>query len=334
MLVIDRYEIGERQTSACGIPTEWLRAMGLMGSHRQTFGRLVVHTPFGTSVAGAALDVLDVRLLHLCASCAPNPTATSRPPRSTGAPGTRSTPTAATSAPDGRRRARLAQGARQRLPAARRPALARPRGAPCGGGDEMELWIDRKYVPAGYGWSFPAGDETRIGVGSFDPRFHVKDTTVMLAEDLSREPGPLPGQLDPAPAARGHRRRRLLRGRPAGHCLPLTAEGIRTALLLRDRVRPRAARGGGGQPADRRRAGALRRLQRIPPLEVRGMLLAQRRSRACRPRLLNRSISAMQCEALRGLGLRPLPGHSPARVRGRAPSAVVVDELDVVAVGV
>src|SRR5215212_7765240 len=49
VLVLDRYEIGERQTSACGIPTEWLRVMGLMGSHRQTFGELVVHTPHGTS---------------------------------------------------------------------------------------------------------------------------------------------------------------------------------------------------------------------------------------------------------------------------------------------
>ena len=28
VLVLDRYEIGERQTSACGIPTEWLRAWG------------------------------------------------------------------------------------------------------------------------------------------------------------------------------------------------------------------------------------------------------------------------------------------------------------------
>ena len=26
VLVVDRYEIGERQTSACGIPTDWLRA--------------------------------------------------------------------------------------------------------------------------------------------------------------------------------------------------------------------------------------------------------------------------------------------------------------------
>ena len=49
VLVLDRYEIGERQTSACGIPTEWLRALDLMGSHRQTFGRLVVHTPHTTA---------------------------------------------------------------------------------------------------------------------------------------------------------------------------------------------------------------------------------------------------------------------------------------------
>jgi flavin-dependent dehydrogenase len=35
VVVLDRYEIGERQTSACGIPTAWLEAMGLEGSKRQ-----------------------------------------------------------------------------------------------------------------------------------------------------------------------------------------------------------------------------------------------------------------------------------------------------------
>src|SRR5258708_32070193 len=49
VLVLDRYEIGERQTSACGIPTDWLRVMGLEASARQEFGELVVHTPHGTS---------------------------------------------------------------------------------------------------------------------------------------------------------------------------------------------------------------------------------------------------------------------------------------------
>src|SRR2546423_1450800 len=46
VMVVDRYEIGERQTSACAAPTEWLRRMGVEGSIRQTFQELIVHTPF------------------------------------------------------------------------------------------------------------------------------------------------------------------------------------------------------------------------------------------------------------------------------------------------
>src|SRR6478735_10376824 len=49
VLVIDRYEIGERQTSACAAPTVWLERLGLAGSIRQTFDELVVHTPHGTA---------------------------------------------------------------------------------------------------------------------------------------------------------------------------------------------------------------------------------------------------------------------------------------------
>src|ERR1700748_2708283 len=45
VLMIDRYEVGERQTSACAAPTEWLEHLGLRPAIRQTFGELVVHTP-------------------------------------------------------------------------------------------------------------------------------------------------------------------------------------------------------------------------------------------------------------------------------------------------
>src|ERR1700754_2626554 len=45
VLVLDRYEIGERQTSACAAPTEWLRNLGVDASIRQTFDSLLVHTP-------------------------------------------------------------------------------------------------------------------------------------------------------------------------------------------------------------------------------------------------------------------------------------------------
>src|SRR3712207_3440726 len=96
----------------------------------------------------------------------------------------------------------------------------------------MELWLNRAYVPAGYGWSFPAGGELRIGVGSFDPKFPVKDNTVRLAHDVGRDAVRYQGNWIP------HRLRPAAEdgiffvGDSAGHCLPLTAEGIRTALYF------------------------------------------------------------------------------------------------------
>src|SRR3954469_25193713 len=49
VLMIDRYDIGERQTSACAMPTEWMEALGVLEALRQTFSELVIHTPHGTS---------------------------------------------------------------------------------------------------------------------------------------------------------------------------------------------------------------------------------------------------------------------------------------------
>src|SRR4051794_27979635 len=49
VLVLDRYEIGERQTSACAAPTDWLLNLGLSDSIRQTFSSLLVHTPKRTA---------------------------------------------------------------------------------------------------------------------------------------------------------------------------------------------------------------------------------------------------------------------------------------------
>jgi len=103
---------------------------------------------------------------------------------------------------------------------------------PWGAGDEMELWIDRKYVPAGYGWSFPARDELRIGVGSFDPRFHVRETTELLADDLGSEKVRYQGNWIPHKLRRATEGGVFFAGDSAGHCLPLSAEGIRTALYF------------------------------------------------------------------------------------------------------
>ena len=50
VLVLDRYEIGERQTSACAIPTAWLENLGLMESEKQRFDEVLVHTAHGLSL--------------------------------------------------------------------------------------------------------------------------------------------------------------------------------------------------------------------------------------------------------------------------------------------
>ena len=62
VLVLDRYGIGERPTSACGIPTDWLRALGLMELELQRFGELVVHTAGRDDGARPPLHLLDLQL--------------------------------------------------------------------------------------------------------------------------------------------------------------------------------------------------------------------------------------------------------------------------------
>jgi flavin-dependent dehydrogenase len=115
------------------------------------------------------------------------------------------------------------------------PAARLSRGLevhPPSGAADLELWLDPKYVGPGYSWAFPAGEEVRVGVGSFDPRLHVKQPTVQLAEDIGVDSVRYQGNWIPhrlRPATGGGV---FFAGDSAGHCLPTTAEGIRTALYF------------------------------------------------------------------------------------------------------
>ena len=239
VLVTDRYEIGERQTSACAAPTDWLLNMGLEESMRQTFSDLVVHTPHTTVRMRLPWTFSTFDYRELCGllweQCdARFETAKVEGLRSQGDDHIVVTDRGELSAPLvvdalGWRRILAADGGYQP------PDAPLSRGLevhPWGASDELEIWIDRDYVPAGYGWSFPANDEVRVGVGSFDPRHHVKEPTVRLADDLDREAVRYQGNWIPhrlRPATDGDV---FFAGDSAGHCLPLTAEGIRTALYF------------------------------------------------------------------------------------------------------
>ena len=80
--------------------------------------------------------------------------------------------------------------------------------------------------------AFRPRDEVRVGVGSFDPRFHVKDPTVRLASDLERDAVRYQGNWIPHKLRRATEGGVFFVGDSAGHCLPLTAEGIRTAFYF------------------------------------------------------------------------------------------------------
>jgi flavin-dependent dehydrogenase len=295
VLLLDRYEIGERQTSACGIPTEWLQVMGLMEAHRQTFGRLVVHTPHGVARLELPWTFSTFDYPQLCSllweqSDAAFETATVKG-RSGGVVHTDRGDVEAPLIVDALGWRRVLGGRYQP------PDAPLSRGLevhPWGAGEELEIWIDRRYVPAGYGWSFPAREEVRVGVGSFDPRFHVKDTTVLLAQDLDREPIRYQGNWIPHKLREATEDGVFFVGDSAGHCLPLTAEGIRTAFYfgiacgreLRAVVEGR-----------RTAAEALTRYHDFSAAhewKFRWMLRAQRLIPRVPPRLLGPALGAMQ----------------------------------------
>jgi flavin-dependent dehydrogenase len=333
VLVLDRYDIGERQTSACAAPTSWLENLGLQRSIRQTFGSLLVHTPHARArwPLPFTFSTFDYRQLCSLLWEQRGPECVFETATVSGRTGnvvhTDRGDVSADVVVDalGWRRV-LGVGANVQPPEARlsRGLEVHPRGSD----RDLELWIDRDVIRAGYGWSFPAGDEVRVGVGSFDPHDHVKDPTVRLAADLDRDAVRYQGNWIP------HRLRPAVEdgvffvGDSAGHCLPLTAEGIRTAFYfavacgreLRDVVEGRASVAGALE-----RYGAFSASHRA---KFEAMLLAQRAVPRVHPRALGGLVRAFGRRRLSHWGfghyleIAPpefaLPAPSPAAQPARA----------------
>jgi menaquinone-9 beta-reductase len=234
VLVLDRYEIGERATSACAAPTPWLRAMGVASSARQEIATMRFGTPHGAHRyalpwSWSAFDYRDLCRGLWEQADARFATATVRG---------RSRHTVHTDR--GEVTAPLlvdALGWRRVL--ARRghqpPDAPISRGLevhPEGGGDALDVWVDRSLVRRGYGWSVPAAVEQRVGVGSYEPRDRVKLPTQALAARYGRAPVRYQGNWFPHALRPAVEDGVFFVGDSAGHCLPLSGEGIRTAFYF------------------------------------------------------------------------------------------------------
>ena len=185
VLVVDRYEIGERATSACAAPTPWLQAMGVAArdppgapvhdaSTRRT-ARVRYRLPWSWSAfdyrelcevlwaqcGDARFEIAKVERARRATTVAHRPRRRSRAPLIVDALGWRRVlgPAATYQPPE----APISRGLE-----------VHPHD---GGGDDLDVWIDRSLVRRGYGWRVPAGGEQRVGVGSYEPRHHVKEPT-------------------------------------------------------------------------------------------------------------------------------------------------------------
>jgi flavin-dependent dehydrogenase len=235
VLVVDRYEIGERATSACAAPTPWLHAMGVERSIRQEIPCMAFHTPHGSARFRLPWSWSSFNYKELCQTLWEQTDArfeiakvqardehrvlTDR--------GTIEAPLIVDAL--GWRRV-LGPGANVQPPDA---AISRGLEVhPHGASTDLDIWIDRSLIRHGYAWSVPADGEQRIGVGSYEPRDHVKEPTKDITRRLDRDAVRYQGNWFPHKLRPAAQDGVFFVGDSAGHCLPLSGEGIRTAFYF------------------------------------------------------------------------------------------------------
>jgi flavin-dependent dehydrogenase len=243
VLLVDRYELGERATSACAAPTPWLQALGLSDAIRQEIPHMRFTTPHGSVRYQLPWSWSAFDYRHLChllyeqsGSRFQTATVKGRLP----VEGTLADEAVSVVTDRGVLKAPLvvdALGWRRVLGRSgyQPPTAPLSRGLevhPDSQGEDLDVWIERSLVRRGYGWRVPAAGEARVGVASYTPGDHVRRPTDQLAERLELEAVRYQGNWFP------HRLRPAVEdsiffvGDSAGHCFPLSGEGIRTAFYF------------------------------------------------------------------------------------------------------
>jgi flavin-dependent dehydrogenase len=305
VLLLDRYEIGERATSACAAPTPWLTAMGVGEAINQEIPHMRFTTPHGSvryrlPWSWSSFDYRRLCELLFAQSDARFATAKVDGLGRESAPGSAGPVAVETDRGTihaslvvdalGWRRVLGARGYQPPAAALSRGLEVHPQIGRRASGD-LDVWLERSVVRRGYAWCVPAGAEARVGVGSYDPAQHVRRPTVELAERLGMEPVRYQGNWFPHRLRPATERSVFFVGDSAGHCFALSGEGIRTAfyfgiacgrelraVLAHERSRDEALRRYAEFSAGHARAfaiaGALQRL--IPALPPRMLTLALR----------------------------------------------------------
>ncbi len=96
--------------------------------------------------------------------------------------------------------------------------------------DGLHVYVHPSIVSPGYGWNFPTASHARLGVGAFRRIPLQSGLEAVRARDGAGEPQSKQGGVIPHALREPVTDGVLFAGDAAGHCLPLTAEGIRGAV--------------------------------------------------------------------------------------------------------
>ncbi len=237
VLLIDRNEVGSVQTSACGTPLWVPQALGVADSVLQVHDRLLIRTPTRTvsyDLSAVPFCTFDYRRFcqGLLAQCRAYFLRTSVTGIEDGHVVTGEGRFTAPVVVDcsGWRRA-LTGGASADLAGEHHSFGLETHTQVDDEG--LTFWLDHRLIPKGLGWIFPVGRGSLIGLGSYAGRSKLKPALERFLRDRGAAPtSSYHGTYFPNRLLRPTVGRVFAVGDAAGHCLPLTAEGIRPALYF------------------------------------------------------------------------------------------------------
>jgi menaquinone-9 beta-reductase len=240
VLLLDRRQVGEGQTSACATPLSVLERLRALDAVEQVHSEIVVHTPDGRTAAVTPdfpFATFDYR--KLCELLRSRTDAAFYQAVVYGRDGD------TVRARSGSYRAPVvidASGWRAVASGGHQPgylSVGIEVDAPLTG-EGLHLWLRPPELECGMAWVFPAGTSSRIGVGCYRGRGRLRAPLAAFfpaSSSVAAHGGRLPSRFR-RPVVDGVFRV----GDAAGQCLPVTGEGIRPALVF-GQVAGRRARG-------------------------------------------------------------------------------------------
>lgn len=96
----------------------------------------------------------------------------------------------------------------------------------------LHFWFSPGLLPHGYGWFFPCGGYYRAGIGSYSGSKGVKKALQHFLDNLGVKGQDLHGGYFPWTLRKPVMGQVFVIGDAAGQCLPVTGEGIRSAIFF------------------------------------------------------------------------------------------------------